>query len=81
MAIDDIFHSETFEVGTTAAKFAENLFNWIVIVNRTANIAIIVGAALERTMWTAWCYYSENNRGDWRDRAIVGLEKKVVLEA
>ena len=23
---------------------------------------------------------SENSRGGWRDRAIVGLEKKVVLE-
>ena len=49
-------------------------------LHKTANNAIIVGAALERIMWTAWCYTSENNRGGWLDRAIVGPEKKVVLE-
>ena len=42
---------------------------------KTANNALIVGAALEHVMWT-----SENSRRGWRDRAIVGLEKRAVLE-
>ena len=50
-------------------------------LHKTANNAIIVGAALERTFLCGrHDVTSENNQGGWRDRAIVGPEKKVVLE-
>ena len=34
---------------------------------------LIVGAALERTMWTVYEVTGENS---WRDQAIVGMKKK-----